>query len=100
MAARNDNITKDPAAAGRKSRKRGKEPRTIIKEKLGLNNIEDMKNDVLNVWKLLIAKGTKKEKAFAAKEMSKYLFAQKRELSGELNGKIEIKINYGSKDEG
>jgi len=94
MAAKNDNITKNPSEAGKKGNKRVKKRKTIIKEKLGLDNIEGMKEDVLNVWNDLITEGTKKEKMWAAKEMSKYIFPQKREHSGEIKEKITVTINY------
>ncbi len=71
---------------------------TLMKRKLGIENIEDLKKDVLKVWGELIKSANTKEKVIAAKEMSKYIFPQKRELSGELNGQIKVEIVY-KKDE-
>jgi len=71
-----------------------KQKRTILKEKLGLDNIEDLKEDVIKVWQELITSKDKKLKGFAAKEISKYIFSQKREHTGEFNEKVEVKIIY------
>jgi len=95
MAAKNDNLLSNPSEKGRigglKNKGRLKN-KTLIKEKLGLDNIEDMKEDVIRVWHECINSNNSKDKQFAAKEMSKYIFPQKRELSGELKEKIEITI--------
>ena len=77
--------------------KRVRKQRTILLAKLGIKNIEDMKTDVMAVWAEFIH-GTDEQKAFAAREMSKYIFPQRRELSGELNGQIKVEIVY-KKDE-
>ncbi len=78
--------------------KRKPKRRTLIKQKLGIENIEDLKKDVLQVWGELIKSANTKEKVIAAKEMSKYIFPQKRELSGELNGQIKVEIVYNNDD--
>jgi hypothetical protein len=69
--------------------KRKKKRKTIVKEQLGLKNIDDLKDDVLMIWKELVRKGTKEEKKYAAKEISKYLFAQKKEITGDMSFKFE-----------
>lgn len=56
--------------------------RTLLKKALGLDviEVEGLKQDVLNVWRDLINDRDKKLKAFAAKELSKYLFPTKKEM--------------------
>lgn len=79
------------AASGKKGKKHR---RTIVKEVLGVQNIEDLKPEVLEVWKKLIQASNTKDQAYAAKEISKYIFPQKREHSGELNQNITVNFKY------
>lgn len=66
------------AAAGKAGKKH---KTTVLREKLGIENIEDLKVDVLNVWYDFLHSGNNIEKGFAAKELSKYLFSKRQEFS-------------------
>jgi len=97
MGKRNQNtFNSETARQAGKNRKGIKHKNTRLRKILGIANIEDLKYDILIVWENLIKYGTKTEKRFAAKELSKYLFPQKREHSGEMNDKIKVEINYGN----
>jgi len=54
---------------------------TIIREKLGLENIEDLKIDVLNTWYDILHSNDRNERGFAVKELSKYLFVRSKEIA-------------------
>ncbi len=70
-------------AAGRKPGVKNK--KTKVKEALGLKNIEDLKDKVLQNWFEFIADGNKQIRLIATKEISKYLWATKKELNMGLN---------------
>lgn len=72
--------------------KRKRKRKTIVKEALGLNNLDDLKQEVLRVWGEYIRSNDIKLKGFAAKEISKYLFPQKREHSGEINASVKVQF--------
>lgn len=73
------------------SKKKGKRHKsTIIKEVIGLRNIEDLKPEVLKVWEAFIKSKDKKAQGYAAKEISKYIFAQKREHTGEFKANLKV----------
>ncbi len=73
--------------------KRKKKRKTIIREQLGLKNIEGLEGDVLKVWKRLIGSKSNKYSSLAAKEISKYLFPQKKETVLKFNGTIKFVAN-------
>lgn len=84
---------KKASAAGKKSSNKGqKQRRTIVKEKLGVNNIEDLKDDVLRVWTELLQSTNEDNRKFASKEISKYVFSTKKETNIDLNAKGNINI--------
>lgn len=74
-----------------------KKKQTIIKEQLGLDNIEELRTEVLKVWEKLITSKSDRVRGFAAKELSKYLFPQKREHSGTTQKNIKV-IFHNIKD--
>ncbi len=59
-----------------------KHKRTLIKEKLGLNNLQDLEQDLINGWYELLNSNSKTDKRFALKEISRYVFPVKKEVSG------------------
>lgn len=67
---------------------RGKGKRTKIVQALGLDNLDSLKPEVFQVWKRLIKSRSKEDRKFAVKEVSKYVYPQKREHSG------EVKVSY------
>ena len=79
-------------------KRRVKKKKTVLREILGINNIEDLKKDVLKVWANHIQSDDFEKHSFAAKEISKYIFPQKREHSGEINSSVKVQfINLGDK---
>ena len=73
------------------SKQKGKKRKsTLVKEALGLQNIEDLKPEVLKVWNSFIKSKDKKAQGYAAKEISKYIFAQKREHTGEFKANLKV----------
>lgn len=78
--------------AGKKGKKTGPKRKTIIKNSLSIKTIEELKDDVLKVWKELIESGNEENKKFAAKEISKYVFATKKESTIDLTAKGNINI--------
>lgn len=67
-----------------------KKKQTIIKEQLGLDNIEDLREDSLKVFKEMLSDKDKVKRFLAAKEISKYIFPQKREHSGTTQKNIKV----------
>jgi len=57
-------------------------------------SITDAEEDLLKVWKKLLDSPDKDDRKLAAKEISKYVFAQKREHTGEVKGDITINFKY------
>ena len=81
-------------------KRRVKKKKTVLREILGINNIEDLKTDVLKVWANHIQSDDFEKHSFAAKEISKYIFPQKREHSGEINSNVKVQfINITGKDD-
>ena len=67
-------------------RKKGsKDKKVIIKQALGISNIEDLKEKVLQNWFEFIEDGNKQIRLIATKEISKYLWATKKEVNMGLN---------------
>lgn len=56
-----------------------KNKRTIIKDRLGINSIEALKQICLENWHNLLTSRNDQIKLIATKEISRYLFAGKRE---------------------
>lgn len=77
--------------------KRKPKRKTILKEAILSNprykEIEDAKGDVLEFYAELFETGSKTEKAFAAKEISKYLFPTKQNVETKHTGDININLN-------
>lgn len=73
-------------------KRRVKKKKTVLREILGINNIEDLKADVLKVWANHIQSTDYEKQSFAAKEISKYIFPQKREHSGEINSAVKVQF--------
>ncbi len=93
MKAKNDNITKDPSAAGRKS-KRGKAKMTLLKEALDLpkgSDVEAFQAGLLLMARDLLTDKSIKIRMFAWKELMRYSFPQKSSLQGELNHHHNVK---------
>lgn len=84
------------SACGKKSSKKGKKhARTIIREKLGIKNIEDLKNIVLENWKELVTSPNIEHRIIATKEISKYIFATKKEVNATITTHDEFVEKYG-----
>ncbi len=95
MAAKNDNITKDPVAAAKKKiGKHWKQKRTIIREKLEVKEIDDLKQRVLDNFEELSRDKDMQVRAMANRELAKYLFPQKRQIEGKFEGNINISFTY------
>lgn len=73
-------------------KRRVKKKKTVLKEILGINNIEDLKADVLKVWANFIQSDNPNLQSFASKEAAKYIFPQKREHSGEINSSVKVQF--------
>lgn len=94
MAAKNDNITKDPVAAakkGAKTRKGRRHRLTIIKEKLEQQgfkweNVEDIVEQ--NMVEFLTSP-LKKERLQATRYFSEFVKPKKKDISGNLKVGIE-----------
>lgn len=56
-----------------------KHKRTLLREKLGIERLEDLRYSVLNVWTELLNSRSMENRKFAAKELSRYLFSMKVE---------------------
>jgi len=67
------------------AKKGTKYKKTKIKEALGISNIEDLKEKVLQNWFEFIEDGNKQIRLIATKEISKYLWATKKEVNMGLN---------------
>jgi hypothetical protein len=94
MPAPNDNITKDPAAAGRKGglNKRGKKHTfTKIKEKLELQGISWENAEQIVEANMLdfLNSGNKKERFYATRFFSEYIKPKKKEMSGNVTMTFE-----------
>jgi len=59
-----------------------KHKKTLIKEKLGLNNLQDLELDLVKGWYELLYSKSKTDKRFALKEISRYVFPVKKEITG------------------
>jgi hypothetical protein len=68
--------------------------KTVVKKALGLDNIEQLKIDCLKVWQDAIRSKSIKRREFAAKEISKYLFAQKKQIDGNVNVSAKQQIDF------
>ncbi len=71
--------------------------KTIIKEKLGLNNLQEFEGDLLQGWHEMLHSKNINNKRFALKEISRYVFAVKKEVthnSGSIEDYLE-KIEAG-----
>lgn len=53
---------------------------TLIKEKLGINNLNDLEKDLLKAWYEMLHSKCKTDKRFALKEISRYVFPIKKEV--------------------
>lgn len=63
-------------------RKKGsKDKKVIVKEALGLRGIEDLKEKVLSNWFDFINSSNQQIRLIATKEVSKYLWATKKDVS-------------------
>lgn len=78
-----------------KANKGTKKNKTIFKEAVaesaGVKSIEDLTGAVIDVYCDLLNTGDKDDKKFAAKELSKYLFPQKRTVDANVKGEIKAK---------
>ena len=93
--ARGDFVDRAKAsAAGKKSRKHGKNKSTIVKERLDPKNIEDLKEDVLKVWKEFIKSLDIDDRKFASKEISKYIFPTKKDIVANITSHDEFIEKY------
>jgi hypothetical protein len=63
--------------------KQGKKHKsTLIKEKLGLKNLYELEQDLIKAWYEMLHSTNKTDKRFALKEISRYVFPVKKEISG------------------
>lgn len=80
---------KHKKVGGRKAGTKNK--RTIIKDTLGINSIEALKQICLDNWYSLLTNPNYQIKLIATKEVSKYLFSSKRESPYSLSeSEIEV----------
>ena len=80
---------KHKKVGGRKAGTKNK--RTIIKDTLGINSIEELKQVCLDNWLNLLHNSNIQIKLIATKEISKYLFSSKRESPYSLSeSEIEV----------
>jgi hypothetical protein len=94
MAAKNDNITKDPAAAakkGAKTRQGKKRPYTLVKEQLSAQGVtwDDAEKIVEKNMLEFLTSENKKERIFATRYFSEFIKPKKREQSGTIGFTIE-----------
>lgn len=75
--------------AGRK--KGTKDKVTIVKETFGIKTIEELKDSVLENWREYLSHNNDNYKLTATKEVSKYLFATKKEINLGLN-ELELEM--------
>ena len=68
-----------------------KHKKTIVKEALGLQTIEELKDTVLENWREYLKHNNDNYKLTATKEVSKYLFATKKEINLGLN-ELELEM--------
>lgn len=80
--------TKQPKNENKRKPKR----KTVLKRAIlaHYKEIDDAKDDVLKIYAEALKKGTKSEKVFVAKEVSKYLFPTKQNITGNFDGQINI----------
>lgn len=73
--------------------KQGKKHKsTLIKEKLGLNNLYELEQDLIKAWYEMLHSTNKTDKRFALKEISRYVFPVKKEITGSFSfDEIEAK---------
>ena len=71
--------------------KGSKHKSTLIREKI--LNLDDFKEPLMDVWNEFLYSEDKDDRKFASKEIPKYVFPQKRELSGSFNGTMIINTN-------
>lgn len=77
--AKKKQISPETQAKGVKKRQEIAVIKDKIKKALSAENITDLEKQVLENWEVLIESDDPRERAFATKEISKYLFPQKRE---------------------
>jgi hypothetical protein len=53
---------------------------TLIKAKLGINNLHDLEQDLIKSWYEMLHSKCKTDKRFALKEISRYVFPMKKEV--------------------
>lgn len=53
---------------------------TLLKEKLGINNLYDLEKDLIKGWYELLHSSNKTDKRFALKEISRYVFPVRKEI--------------------
>ena len=99
MAAKNNNITKDPVAAAKKgaiTRRGRKKKKTIVRMALGLNSpekLEALKNRIDELTTEFMNGRAKKNQMVILKEIIKYVHPQKRtlDISGDASG---VQLNF------
>lgn len=85
-------------AAGKKSSKKGKKHMsTIMKEKV--KDLAELEEDVILVYIDLLKSRVKEDRKFAASQISKYIFATKKESTIDLDAKQHIHIYTVKPDE-
>lgn len=73
---------------------------TLFREKLGIKNIEDLKDDVLNVWTELLYSNELENRKYAVKEISKYIFSTQKAVEPVNKGvTISDLLNYAKDKE-
>lgn len=90
MFQKNNTLRKD----GKSGIKKGqKQPKTILREKLGLNGIEDLKQKTLENFNEFLEDENPNLRIIATKETAKYLFSTKQDanISGTLDVGITVK---------
>ncbi len=58
-----------------------KHKKTIMRERIGIDNIEQLAPAVIEIWIELLESNIKDDRKFASKEISKYIFSVKKEVT-------------------
>lgn len=72
---------------------------TIVKEKLRVTEIEDLRETVIKNFDDFCKSKDEKLKLLATEKVAKYIFPQKREISGGLEVGLTLNVNVASLNE-
>jgi len=94
MAYKHSDIKGNPEKAREKARLRKgvKHKSTIVRKKLSFTEISDLKATVIKNFHELCEDKDPRVRAYATKEVARYIFPQKREVSGNLEVGVTMNI--------